>query len=192
LEEAEVTIHRGIPVTTIERTLMDIATRFAFRGLERAVVAASRTGQMSWDELQRLLTRTPNRRGVKRLHRVVSVVSPFAEDVRSPLEMDFLALCRSAGLPTPSVNVYVVDYLVDFLWSAQRVIVETDGFAYHSDRSAFERDRERTVALTAAGYEVHRATYRMLTRDPHSFLELVRHSLERRSASRLGGISPQT
>ena len=60
----------------------------------------------------------------------------------------------------------------------QRVIVETDSYRWHSDRPAFERDHERTVALEVAGYDVHRATYQMLAWDPDPFLNLVRRSLK--------------
>ena len=94
-----------------------------------------------------------------------------------------MALCREFSLPLPQVNVIVEGFLVDFFWPTEQVVVETDGFSYHGDRPAFERDHERTVALNAAGYEVHRATYRMLAWDPDPFLGLVRRSLNQRTAS---------
>jgi hypothetical protein len=177
LEPVEMTIEAGIPVTSIERTLLDIAAGRDERQLEHDVVAADRTGRLRWSELQRLLDRTPRRPGAGRLRRVANQVSPHAVDAKSPTEVDFLALCRKAGLPEPSVNVFASGHLVDFLWSAQRVVVEADSYSYHGDRLAFERDHERTVALAAAGYEVHRATRRMLSRDPDSFMRLVRRSL---------------
>jgi Protein of unknown function (DUF559) len=180
LEDAERTIKAGIPVTSIERTLLDIAVRFKARQLERMLVAADRGGELRWPELIRLLERTPRRPGAGRLRRVAASVDPRSVETLSPLEVDFLALCREAGLPMPEVNVLVKGFLVDFLWRAQRVIVETDGYAYHRDRPAFERDHERTVTLTAAGYEVHRATHRMLTREPTLFLSVVRDALRQR------------
>lgn len=102
----------------------------------------------------------------------------MAVETRSPLEVDFLALCRGAGLPLPQVNVFVEDYLVDFLWLRQRVIVETDSYTYHRDRPSFEKDHEATMTLMSAGYTVHRATRRMLERDPEPFMRLVRRSLQ--------------
>lgn len=69
--------------------------------------------------------------------------------------------------------------MVDFLWPAQRVVVEADSYGYHTDPPAFERDHRRTVALMAAGYAVHRATYWMLSEEPEVFLSVVRDSLER-------------
>jgi uncharacterized protein DUF559 len=185
------TVEAGIPVTSVERTLIDIVPRLDDRQLERVVVAAERAGRVRWSELQRLLERTPRRPGAGRLRRATIRISPHAIEARSPLEVDFLALCRDAGLPMPQVNVLVAGHLVDFLWLPQRVVVETDGYSFHNDRLAFERDHERTVELTASGYEVHRATYAMLKRDPRSFMELVRCSLANPRASQPGAISTQ-
>jgi Protein of unknown function (DUF559) len=177
LAQADTTIESGIPVTSLARTLFDMALRLDARELERAMVAGGRTGRLRWEELDRVLGENEGRPGVARLARVARGVDPRAANTRSPLEVDFLALCRDAGLPTPEVNVVVEGYLVDFFWRAQRVVVETDGYAYHADRPTFERDHERTVALTAAGYAVHRATYLMLDQNPDPFLGNVRRAL---------------
>ncbi|HET7484082.1 MAG TPA: DUF559 domain-containing protein [Solirubrobacterales bacterium] len=178
-----VTVERGIPVTTVERALLDMAGRLDVRQLERSLVAADRSGHVRWPDLQRLVARGRGKKGIARLRRVAMEVDPRAVDARSPLEVDFLALCREAEIPLPQVNVFVGPYLVDFFWPAQRLVVETDGYTYHRDRLAFESDHERTVELTAAGYEVHRATRRMLTWNPDPFLNLVRRSLQMRTAS---------
>jgi very-short-patch-repair endonuclease len=91
--------------------------------------------------------------------------------------VDFLGLCRKAGLPVPAVNVLVAGCLVDFFWPGQRVVVEVDSYRYHGDRSAFERDHGSTLALENEGYKVHRITERMLFQDPGPFLDLVGRSL---------------
>jgi hypothetical protein len=179
LPPEHVTTERGIPVTTIERALLDMAGRLTAKQQERALVAADRSGRVDWPALQCLVARGRGKKGIGRLRRVAMEVDPRAVDTRSPLEVDFLALCREAGIPPPQVNVFAGSYLVDFLWPDQRVVVETDGYAYHRDRPAFEGDHERTVALTAAGYEVHRATYRMLTWNPDPILNLVRRALHK-------------
>jgi Protein of unknown function (DUF559) len=183
LPDAHITEEQGIPVTTVERAFLDMAPRLDARQLEHVLVAADRSGRLRWPELQRMAARGRGKKGIGRLRRVAMALDPRATDTLSPLEIDFLALCREAGLPLPQVNVFAGGYLVDFLWPLQKVVVETDGYAFHSDRSAFERDHERTVALAVAGYEVHRATHRMLSWDPDPFLNLVRRSLRRRTAS---------
>jgi very-short-patch-repair endonuclease len=57
---------------------------------------------------------------------------------------------------------------VDVLWPDRRLIVEVDGYAFHSSRTAFEKDRKRDAALQAAGYRVVRVTWRQLTERPEA------------------------
>jgi uncharacterized protein DUF559 len=180
LTSREITLEANIPVTSIERALLDMAGRLDVKQQERALVEADRGGRLRWPELARLLARGRGRKGVGGLRRVAMEVDPRAADVKSPLEADFLVLCREVGLPLPQVNVLVEGYLVDFYWPLQRVVVETDSYTYHANRPSFEGDHERTVALTAAGYDVHRATYQMLNCDPDPFLAVVRRSLRSR------------
>jgi very-short-patch-repair endonuclease len=73
---------------------------------------------------------------------------------------------QRAGLPTPRTNARVAGYEVDFVWPAQRVIVEIDGYRFHGHRSAFERDRRKGLALAGAGYTVIRISWRQLVHDP--------------------------
>jgi hypothetical protein len=178
LPDEDVTVENGIPITTIERTIMDNAGRLDDRQLERMLVAADRSGQLRWRELQRVVEQGNGRKGLRRLRRVAARIDPRAASAISPLEVDFFMLCQSAGLPLPQVNVLVEGHLVDFYWPKAKLIVETDGYAYHNDRGAFERDHESTVALTGAGYTVHRATYRMLKRNPSPLLQLLKRHLE--------------
>lgn len=177
LPDEDATVKAGIPVTTIERTIMDMAGRLDERQLEHMIVNADRSGGLHWDDLQRVIEEGNGRKGLRRLRRVAMRIDPRAADAVSPLEVDFFSLCQKAGLPLPQVNVLVEGNLVDFYWPAAKLIVETDGYAYHNDRAAFEKDHEVTVALAATGYKVLRATYHMLKSDPRTFLALVADSL---------------
>lgn len=170
----------GIPVTSIERTALDLAGRLDDRQLERLLVAADRSGRLSWPRLGRALERRQGRKGAGRLRRIAAEVDPRAVEALSGVEVDFLALCRQANLPLPQVNVLITEHLVDFLWPRERVIVETDSYGYHGDRPAFEHDHQVDVDLVAAGYDVHRATDRMLRCDPDPFLANVRRALHER------------
>jgi very-short-patch-repair endonuclease len=87
------------------------------------------------------------------------------EPTRSEVERRFVRLVREAGLPQPLVNATIPPYEIDFLWPAERVVVETDGWTFHGDRSAFERDRRKDADLQAQGYAVTRVTWRAVTRD---------------------------
>ncbi len=183
LEPYEVTIERGIPVASIERVLLDLAGRSDARRLERMFVQAYKSGRLSWATLRRVLGRRRGCKGVGRLRRVSEEVAPGALETRSVTEVDFLALCRHANIPTPSVNVLAMGHLVDFLWPAQKVVVETDSWRHHGDGLAFEHDHQTDVDLIAAGYDVHRATYKMLERNPNPFLGNVCRALQERTAS---------
>ncbi len=183
LEPFEVTIERGIPVATIERVLLDLATRTDAKRLERIFVQAYKTGRVSWSRLAQVLARGRGRKGIRTLRRIAEDVGPEALETKSIIEIDFLKLCREANLSTPSVNVLVKGHLVDFLWPTQKVVVETDSWSHHHDHPAFERDRQTDVDLVAGGYDVHRTTYKMLERNPDPFLENVRRALRSRTAS---------
>jgi hypothetical protein len=171
------TIEVGIPVTTPERTLLDLAARLDARQLERAVVAADRANRIRWPELLRVVEEGTGRKGRGLLRRLCIQVDPRAVDARSNPEIDFLALCREAKLPPPAVNVLVEGRLVDFLWPKEKLVIEIDSYRYHGDPPAFEKDHKSTIALMAAGYGVLRVTDRMLEDDSRSFMRLVGESL---------------
>jgi hypothetical protein len=100
-------------------------------------------------------------------------------------EERFLALCLEAGLAGPEVNAWgalpASERKVDFLWRAERFVVETDGRAVHTTRHAFERDRRRDQRLMLADYQVVRFTWRQVTREPGRVAETVRTLLARRA-----------
>jgi Protein of unknown function (DUF559) len=179
----EVTVERGIPVAVMERVLLDLAARIDAKRLERMFVQAYKQDDFSWPRLGRIINRRRGCKGVGKLRRVALEVDPEALETKSPPEIDFLALWREVDHLAPSVNVLVEGHLVDFLWSEQKVVVETDSWSYHGDPLAFEKDHQRDVELTAAGYDVHRTTAKMLERDPDPFLQNVRRALHTRTAS---------
>ena len=177
---SEVIKEQGIRVTTRERTLFDIAPVLDTRQLQRALAAAERAGGLRWSELGRLAEAGKRRPGVGRFRRVLSEADPSAAEARSGLEVDFLALCRRAGLPSPSINVLVSGYLVDFHWPEQRLVVELDSYRFHRGAHAFERDHARTLALEAAGVSVKRITERMMIEGPGEVVTQIRVALDHR------------
>jgi hypothetical protein len=183
LQTYEVTVERGIPVTVMERVLLDLAGRMDVKRLERMFVSAYKRPSFSWPRLRRIITRRRGCKGVGKLRRIALEVDPEALETKSVPEVDFLSLWREVDPSTPAVNVLIEGHLVDFLWSGQKVIVETDSWTHHGDPLAFERDHQRDVELTAAGYDVHRTTAKMLERDPGPFLQNVRRAIHARTAS---------
>jgi very-short-patch-repair endonuclease len=164
LPDADRATHRGIPVTSVPRTLIDLAEVLPSAALARTIEQADALRLLDLVALREALARQPRRRGAAL---VASAVDGYRDDVitRSELEARLLVLCTQHRLPAPAVNVRVHGYEVDFLWPANRVIAETDGRRHHATHAAFERDRARDAQLTVVGYRVVRFTYRQVTRE---------------------------
>ena len=105
-----------------------------------------------------------------------------SDHTRSELERAFLRVCRRYHLPAPEVNVRIGAFTVDFLWRAEHLVVEVDGYGSHRGRQAFEDDRARDVELRLLGYEVLRFTYRQVLDDPAGTARAVRALLSRGQA----------
>jgi hypothetical protein len=147
-----------IPVTSVARTLIDLAELLDDRQLVRAVNDARIRRLVRNEQLTALVARSRGR-ATSRLGDVLGLGTP----TRSVLEDRFLAFVEAHGLPRPEVNQRVVGHEVDALWREQRLVVELDGRAFHDGPAAFERDRERDADLVAAGYHVMRLTWRRLS-----------------------------
>jgi very-short-patch-repair endonuclease len=93
---------------------------------------------------------------------------------RGDLERDFLKLCRRHSLPMPDVNVRIGPHLVDFLWCDRRFVVETDSYAHHRGKVAFQDDRSRVLDLRRLGYEVLRLAESQIDEEPAQVGETLR------------------
>jgi very-short-patch-repair endonuclease len=139
-------------------------------------------------DLRRVVPATVYRRAVRQAEVLGLPLGDAASDgTRSELERAFLDLCRRHGLPFPAVNARVGPLLVDFLWSRQRLVVETDGYRYHRGRVAFEGDRARDLDLREAGFEVVRVSYRQVEEEEVRVARLLRRRL---AADRPTGAAP--
>jgi very-short-patch-repair endonuclease len=157
----DVTTRNNIPVTTLARTLVDLASTLDDRALTRALNEARIKHGLRYASLQRMLAALPTRKGTARLR---VLLDPGDAPTRSALEDRFLELVARHGLPRPEVNQHVAGYEVDMLWRDARLIVELDGHRYH--RTRFEQDRERDTELIAVGYRVVRVTWRRVVEAP--------------------------
>jgi very-short-patch-repair endonuclease len=175
LRDDELTEHRAIRVTTVARTLLDLASSMPRRALERALDEAEIRDLYDRRELEAVTAAHAGERGARRLRRAIDEDGdPTLTD--SELEELMLALCDEHGLPRPRPRAWVAGLRVDFLFAQSRLVVETDGYRYHRTRRAFERDRERDAILARAGYRTLRFTHRQLTRYPASVAETIRSS----------------
>jgi hypothetical protein len=162
----EVTTKDGIPVTTVPRTLFDLATVLRPRQLERALNEAEI--RHLWDELSLLdlLRRYPRRAGSCAVRAVLEARNAGAKTIRSDLELEFLEFVDAAGLPEPRLNDDVEGFEVDAVWRRERVVVELDSRTFHLTAAAFEQDRERDRILQAAGWRPIRVTSKQLRHAP--------------------------
>ena len=124
------TVRDGVPVTTVARTLSDLRGSVPNFELRQATRQAEYLGYYL-GEIE-------------------------TDRTRSDLERAFLRLCRRHDLPTPEVNVRIGRFTADFVWREQRLIVETDGFANHRGRQAFEDDRARELEFASLGFRTRR------------------------------------
>ena len=176
LDPRDRTVHEGIPITTVARSLLDLAGAVPLRRLAKAVETAERLNLFDLVAIQDVLTRTPGHHGHKQLLSLLDDHTPTPM-TRSELEDAFWDLVNEENLPRPEGNANVGPYEVDFLWEDQRVIVELDSWGFHGTRQAFERDRERDIELRLLGYTVIRVTERRLTRDRARLAHQLRNLL---------------
>jgi very-short-patch-repair endonuclease len=167
LRPDERTTHRGIPTTTVPRTLMDLSAVVRPDALRSALRKAEQLRLTDPLSLHDLAKRYPRRAGLAAIKALLNDASIGTNIVRSELEERFQAFLLKAGLPLPKTNQRVEGYEVDCVWPEQRLIVELDGHATHSPMHAFEGDRARDRRLEAAGWHVIRITWRQLHEEPH-------------------------
>lgn len=153
----------GVPVTTVARTVVDLARTLGFR--EGLVVADSALHQhlTSKNELSAVLADCGRWPGAKRAAEVVEFADRLAESV---LESLARVVFRELGLPPPELQVEITDSKgefigrVDFLWRRCRTIAEVDGALKYDDRSRAQAQLRRDKMLRAARYEVEHFTWR--------------------------------
>jgi very-short-patch-repair endonuclease len=159
-----VVFRRGIPVTTLERTLADLADVVPASLLRRAAQQAEFKRPVlgaagdPWRHAN-------GRRGAPRLRTLPQLRAAIGM-TWSDLERRMLRLCRSAGLPDPESNQRIAGERVDFVWREERLVIETDGGQAHLTAAAFENDRRRDVELMVAGWRVGRFTWAAVTHEP--------------------------
>jgi very-short-patch-repair endonuclease len=152
-------VRGGLPITTVARTLFDLAELVNIKRLESAWEEADRLGLLELRAVEQVCERGYGRRALRPIRRLLAEARA-ATITRSPLEDEFAAFCRDHNLPTPSFNTTVLGFEVDALWPRQRLAAELDSWEFHRHRAAFERDRARDSALQVAGYRIIRITHR--------------------------------
>jgi very-short-patch-repair endonuclease len=178
----DITEHFGIPVTTPARTVLDNAPRLTDAALARAVNDLRLAGYLKLGELTEFLARQSPTAAAKRLRQHTAQRAP----TRSEFEDAFRAFAERYRLPELLVNTHVAGHEADVFFPAHRLVIELDGWDYHSDRAQFEVDRNRDADLLAAGVATVRLTWERMHLTPDE--EAAR--LHRILARRAGAASP--
>jgi Transcriptional regulator, AbiEi antitoxin len=163
IEPEDATRCRGVPVTTVPRTLVDLAGAVSEQALVRACHEAEVRQRLTPDQVEAVLRRLPTRAGARTLRRILHGDIPVT---LSRLEGHFLALLRREGLSLPETNRDVDGRRVDCRWPQHLVTVELDSYRYHHTRHAWEADRKREREAYARGDEFRRYTWADVFDDP--------------------------
>ena len=171
IDSLDVTTFRGIPVTTVPRTLVDLAPILPLDDLARACHEAGVRHGTTPAQVEAVLARRPKTPGASKVRQILR------GDVHvtlSKLERRFLELLRAAGLVLPQTNRPTGGRRVDCRWPEQRLAVELDGYRYHRSRHAWEQDRRREREARAGGDEFRRYTYGDVFEHPGLMLRELR------------------
>jgi very-short-patch-repair endonuclease len=173
LSADERTVVDGIPVTTVPRTIFDLAATSSIDRVESAIRQAEYLRLYDRLSLVDMVDRYPRRRGVRRLRTALARIEGLpAGRTRSPLEERFLPFLRRYGLPRPRLNDWLTvgekRFQVDCHWPGTGQLVELDSWEAHGTRSAFRDDRARDRILRTAGYEVTRISWAQLDDEPEA------------------------
>jgi hypothetical protein len=165
-----------VPVTTVPRTIVDLATVLEPPDLARAFHAAVVKHRIKPGAVERILARRHNWPGAADLRRVIWGHEPVS---LSKLESSFIAAVRRARLPLPETNVRAGGRYVDCRWPEQHVTVELDSYRYHDTHHAWEQDRQREREARARDDEFRRYTWFDVTEEPEPMLADLRALLSR-------------
>ena len=174
LPRDEVTAMRGIPVTTVERTILDLAAIRPRNEIEAAIKQAEVNRLLRAPSLPQLVERYPGHRGARTVSAITEALRRGEQITHEEIVALFTAVIDAAGLPRPRLNTWIAGYECDCVWATEKVMAELDGYAVHGTRRNFETDREHDRVLQARGWRVVRVAWRQLRDDPDGVVRDLR------------------
>jgi hypothetical protein len=179
IRDGDIETLERLRVTSLARTLFDIAASEPRRELERAVDRAKRRGLLDLYAIDQMLARRARVPGAAQLKRVLVLYRrPVFDRARS--ELLFLQALEDAGERLPALNTWVDKWEIDAYWEAERFAVEVDGWEAHGSREAFESDRLRQEEMKLAGIDSIRISARRIESEPKRVAERIRALLAQR------------
>jgi very-short-patch-repair endonuclease len=154
----DVAVVARVPVTSVARTLVDLADILVPERLSHALSEAERRLAVDAAELRSVAAALAHRRG------------------RGPARLR--AVVRRHQLPEPQLNAWIEGVEVDAVWREMRLAVECDGWEFHRGRRAFQRDRDKANALQLRGWRVLRFTHADVVHRPDRVAAAVRAAID--------------
>jgi hypothetical protein len=187
LRPDEVTVRHGIPVTTVARTLLDLADVLERQALKRVITEAEYTNRFDPTSINAAVQNNPGRASAK----LMAAVGAAGDRTRSELEDRFLALLERHGVEPPQTAVCIGGYELDFVWTRAGLVVELDGLAAHTTRTTFDGDRLRDRRLWRAGFRTMRLTSQALEDESAVLDDLAQAGVNVPSRSRASSKPPR-
>ncbi len=189
LFDSDLTSYRGIPTTTVARTLIDVSGRLTERQLGQAIDDALRRRILDLEDLRRTAGRLGSApgRSMRKVHRALGLRIPGYDPLDSDLETRVLRVIAIAGLPVPRQQHPIVlagiEVHLDLAYPDARLAIELDGWEWHHNRSAFDDDRWRDVELVKLRWMNLRLT---ATMSDQAIVDVIGAALSDRLLTRLG------
>lgn len=187
LSREDVTLVDGIPVTSVARTLIDLAGVLPADQVEELLDEAlrRRKATISWLKSRVAALRRPGRRGIAVIERLVAERDQKGRGPESRFERKLLRLIRRAGLPEP-VCQYEIWYggrvvaRPDFSYPDLRLAIEADGYDSHSTLTDWQHDLERGNELELLGWMPLHFTWHDVEKRPHYVASRIAAAIEMR------------
>jgi hypothetical protein len=171
INRSEVTTIKGIPVTTVARTLVDLAGGLGLDDLARACHEAGVLHKTTPRQVEAVLARRPNAPGAGKLR---AIMRGDVHVTLSKLERRFLSVLREARLPLPQTNKIAGGRRVDCRWPDHHLTAELDSYRFHNSRYSWEDGYRRERQARARGEEFRRYTWADVFEDPRYMLAQLR------------------
>jgi hypothetical protein len=177
LDPLDVTVFRGIPVTTVARMLVDLSDVLTKFQLANVIYEAAYRNRFDLRATRRAIQRANGRHNLHVLEQAIALYLSGSAGTRSALEDAFLSLLQSAGIAEPLVNTHLLGEEVDCHWPDRMLVIEVDGPSHRNRPPAQRDDARKDAKLRAAGYTVLRFTDVEIERRPEHVLAHVKRQL---------------
>jgi hypothetical protein len=179
IADRDTRVRQRLRVTSLARTLFDVAASEPKRELERAVDRAKRQGLLDLYAIDQVLARRARVPGAAQLKQALALYrKPVFDRARS--ELLFVQALEEEGERMPVLNTWVDRWEIDAYWEAERFAVEVDGWEAHGSREAFESDRLRQEEMKLAGIDSVRVSARRIETEPQQVAKRIRALLAQR------------